>query len=500
MRRAGSLVWTGFDGTTLPDHVRTLLRDGDVGGISLFARNIRDAAQLRDLVRAIHEVRAVPIALDQEGGNVIRVGFGTVFPSAMAIGAVADEALTERVAAVAGSELRALGIGIDFAPVCDVNVEPANPVIGTRSFSDDPALVGRLAAAWIRGMQSARVACTAKHFPGHGATDVDSHLALPTVSDDAETIERRDLAPFRAAIAAGVAQVMTAHVRYPALDSAPGTYSSRINVDLLRRRLGFDGVLCSDALEMAGARLERDEPAARAIAAGVDIAHVCQPEPGQPERALDAVERAASTGEIPAERLAEALLRARAFATKWTCLPADSGPAPDHTLAIEVAARGITHVGPALPDLRSGRVFVAAFPSTHVTRAEELRDPLGALERALRSRFGSRLTFVRLPAEVNVPRDATLVVLTASAFFDLDQTKTARGLLRRAERRLVCATRSPYDASLFPDVPVLLTYSDVPASCEALAMVLAGERAPRGRLPVTLPVSPADVPRISVRA
>src|SRR5207237_1738545 len=131
--------------------------------------------------------------------------------------------------------------------------EPANPVIGTRSFSDDPDLAGELAAAWIRGMQSARVACTAKHFPGHGATDVDSHLGLPTVNDDAATIDRRDLAPFRAAIAARVAQVMTAHVRYPALDDKPGTYSKRINVDLLRGRLGFDGVLCSDALEVAGA-------------------------------------------------------------------------------------------------------------------------------------------------------------------------------------------------------------------------------------------------------
>ena len=500
MRRAAPLVWTGFDGTSLPDRVRTLLRDGDIGGLSLFARNIRDAGQLRDLMREIHEARPVPIALDQEGGNVIRVAFGTVFPSAMAFGATRDEALTKRAATVAGRELRALGVGIDFAPDCDVNVEPANPVIGTRSFSDDPALVSRLAAAWVEGMQSARVACTAKHFPGHGATDVDSHLALPRVSDDAATIERRDLSPFRAAIAAGVAQIMTAHVVYPALDAVPATYSSRINVELLRKRLGFEGALCSDALEMAGAALPDAEPAARAIAAGVDIAHVCQPEPGQPERALDAIERAASSGEISGERMANAVLRARAFATKWTCPPEAALPAPDHALALEVAARAITHVGPAIPDLRSGPVVVAAFPSRTVSRAEELRDPLGLIHAALMKRFGTRLSFGRLPGATEVPPGGALVVITSSAFFDEAQTTSARELLTRSERRAVCALRSPYDAALFPGVPALLTYADVPASCEALAMVLAGERTAPGQLPVRLPESPASTRRTSVRA
>ena len=493
-------MWTGIEGPTLPDHVRTLLRDGDVGGISLFARNFRDARQTRDLLREIHEARPVPIALDQEGGNVVRIAFGTVFPSAMALGATRDEALVERVSGVVARELRALGIAIDFAPVCDVNVEPANPVIGTRAFSDDPSLCGALAAAWIRGMQSAGVACTAKHFPGHGATDLDSHLTLPTVGDDAETLERRDLVPFRAAIAAGVAQVMTAHVVFAALDTLPATYSRRINVDLLRRRLGFDGVLCSDALEMKGAALAGAEPAARAIAAGVDIAHVCLPEPRQPERALDAVERAASAGEIAAERMADALRRSRAFAARWTCVPAERPAEPDHAFAIEVAARAVTRVGPALPDLRSGPLTVAAFPAARASRAEELNDPLGTLERALARRFGSRLRFVGLPSEVDVTNDGALLVVTSSAFFDREQTTRARELLSRGVRPVLAAIRSPYDAALFPDVPALLTYSDVPASCEALAMVLSGERAPDGRLPVRLPESTGDAPRISVRA
>ena len=516
MRRAGPLVWTGFDGRTLPDALRTLLRDGDVGGISLFARNVADARQTRDLVRQIHAARPVPIAVDQEGGNVLRIAFGTVLPSAMAFGAVDDEALTERAAATQARELRALGIGVDFAPCCDVNAEPANPVIGTRSFSDDPSRVARQVSAWIRGMQGAGDACTAKHFPGHGATDLDSHLALPTVSDDAGTLERRDLVPFRTAIAAGVAQVMTAHVVYPALDRRPGTYSSAINVDLLRGRLGFEGALCSDALEMVGARLDDvatlaqsgevrrrvsvAEPAAHAIAAGVDIAHVCQPEPDQPMRAIDAIEAAARSGEIPAERIAEALRRARAFAARWTYAPADAMPAPDHALALEIAVRAVTHVGPPQPDLRAGPVVVAAFPPARVTRAEELSRPLGALEQALRRHFGSRLRFVPLPAEVEVPEGGAIAVVTSSAYFDAAQATRARELLSRAQRAVLCAIRSPYDAALFPDVPALLTYSDVPPSCDALALVLAGERRAEGRLPVRLPASTVDPARTSVRA
>ena len=486
-------MWIGFDGLTLPDHVAKLLRDGDIGGISLFARNIRDARQLGDLVREVHAARPTPIAVDQEGGSVVRIAFGTVFPSAMAFGAADDPALTERAAAVVGRELRTLGIGVDLAPVCDVNVEAANPVVGTRAFSDDPARVGRHAAAVVRGLRAAGVAATAKHFPGHGATALDSHLALPTVVDDRETIQRRDLGPFRAAIAAGAPQVMTAHVVYPALDARPATYSRPILRDLLRGELGFAGPICSDALEMAGAQLEGTEPAAAAIAAGVDVAHVCQPEPGQPARALDAIERATARGEITAARLADALARARAFAARWTVAPADAPLAPDHALAIEVAARAITAVGPPPPNLRSGALVVAAFPPSRRSLAEELRDPLAVLERTLRARFGAALAFVRLPAAVEVPPGATLIVVTSSAHFDAAQLVRARELLS-CRPSLLVALRSPYDAAAFPGVPALLTYSDVPASCEALAQVLAGEREARGQLPVRMPAPSGAMP------
>jgi beta-N-acetylhexosaminidase len=488
VRRAGPLLSVGFDGTSPPDELLDLLRAREVGGISLFARNVRDASQTRDLVSALADAGRVPIAVDQEGGNVVRLGFGTVFPSAMALGATRDPALVERVAAAVARELRAFGIRVLLAPVCDVNVEPDNPVIGTRAFSDDPVLCASMADAWIRGAQGQGVACTAKHFPGHGATSADSHFVRQDVADDRDTIERRDLLPFRAAIGAQVAQVMPAHVRYPALDGRPATYSATILQGLLRGRLGFDGVICSDALEMQGATLEDAVPAAEAIAAGVDVAHLSRF--NGYEEAIDGIERAVTMGAIRPERMVDALRRARAFAARYACERTDGRAEPAHELAREAAGRSITRVGPALPALGSGPVMCVAFSFRSPSPVEELRDPLAVVERSLRKRFGERLTFVRDPAEP-IPLDgATVVLMTSSAAFDSAQAGRARRAFDdsrgRAAALIHCALRSPYDVRLFADVPALLTYGDVPASCEALAACLAGEAAAAGRLPVRL--------------
>jgi beta-N-acetylhexosaminidase len=489
VRRAGPLLSVGFEGTSPPDAVLDLVREREIGGVSLFARNVRDPAQTRDLVGALTEAGTVPIAMDQEGGNVVRMGFGTVFPSAMALGATRDPALVERVAAAVAHELRAFGIRVLLAPVCDVNVAPKNPVIGTRAFSDDPVLCASLADAWIRGAQSAGVACTAKHFPGHGATSADSHHVHAEVGDDRGTIERRDLLPFRAAINARVAQVMTAHVRYPAFDRRPATYSAAILQGLLRRELGFDGVICSDALEMRGAELDDGVPAAEAIAAGVDIAHLSVFD-GYGE-AIDGIERAVSRGAIAPERMADALRRARAFSALYACERAQGQPASANGLALEAATRSVTHIGPALPQLGSGGVRCVAFSFRTPSPVEELRDPLSVLEHALRRRFGGPLTFARDPREPVLPdREATVVLVTSSARFDPAQEERARRIFQacrdRAAGLVHCALRSPYDADMFTGVPVLLTYGDVPASCEALAACLAGEAEPRGRLPVRL--------------
>ncbi len=185
----GALVWAGFDGEHAPGALLDAVRDGLVGGVLLFAlrKNLRAKEQVREMVREIQDAARrgdlppVPIAVDQEGGTVVRVGYRAVFPSAMAIAATGNPDYGERAARAVAEGLRADGITVNHAPVCDVNSEPRNPVIGTRSFGDDPERVAAFAAAWVRGSEGAGVAATAKHFPGHGDASVDSHLALPEV-------------------------------------------------------------------------------------------------------------------------------------------------------------------------------------------------------------------------------------------------------------------------------------------------------------------------------
>ncbi|MBI2983753.1 MAG: glycoside hydrolase family 3 protein [Chloroflexi bacterium] len=404
-----------------------------------------------------------------------------MFPSAMAIAATGDPAYAERAARAVAEGLRMDGITVNHAPVCDVNAEPRDPVIGTRSFGDDPARVAAFAAAWVRGSEAAGVATTPKHFPGHGMTPHDSHVTTIDVTDDARTLRARDLVPFRAAFAAGATGVMTAHIRFPAFaPDAIATLSRPILTTLLREELGFRGLCITDSLDMSGVTQVEDPSrvAGRAIAAGVDAVMVTSGLDLQ----LAAAERIAL--DAPAPRVLEALRRATAFRERFggTVGETDVDDGPARALASEIASAAITHVGPPLPRL-DGRIRVTGFGPRRIGGAEELQDPLGRLEAALRARFGDRLAFEREGREP--PGDGTLIVCTSSAWHDAQQADAVRALLARGG--MVCALRSPYDAVLFSDRPALLTYGDVPASLEALAAVLAGERAPAGRLPVTLP-------------
>jgi beta-N-acetylhexosaminidase len=482
----GALVWGGFDGPQAPGPFLDAIREGTLGGVLLFAfrGNITSKAQLRAMLREIQDAAhrgglpPVPVAVDQEGGTVIRIGYRATFPSAMAIGATGDPAYAERAARAVGEGLRADGIAVNHAPVCDVNSDPRNPVIGTRSFGDDARRVAGFAAAWVRGSEAVGVATTPKHFPGHGHTSQDSHLVRPEADVDRATLDDRELVPFRAAFAAGASGAMTAHVRYPALDPKDGaTVSRAILTDLLRGELGFAGLAVTDSLDMKGIT-DVDAPdqiVTRAISAGVDAAMVTT--------GLDRQLAAAGwiDAGVDAARVREALDRTAVFRRRFgIAVPdGDIDDAPARTLASEIADRAITQHGPQLPRL-DRRVRVVTFGSARQSFVEETADPVGVLERALRRRFGERLAFGR---EGRAPEgDGTLVVCTSNAVFQPEQAARARELLARGG--VLCAIRSPYDATLVPSVPALLTYSDVPASLEALAAALAGERHPGGQLPV----------------
>lgn len=282
----GQLVVVGIAGTSLAAEEAALLRSGARGGVVLFKRNIAhqdrtaQLGQVLALTKAIRDAAGggTLVAIDQEGGRVVRIG-----PPAMAlppmrkIGDRGDAAFAERLAEAQARELAALGITMSFAPVADIHTRPENPIIGDRAFGETPKVVARFAGAWARGLARGQVLSCLKHFPGHGDTTVDSHLALPRVERDRAGLEAIELAPFRAlAKEAAVHSMMTAHVVYPALDAdVPATLSRAVCTDLVRTKLGFDGVLFSDDLEMKAIALPPGEAAVRAITAGCDSVLVC---------------------------------------------------------------------------------------------------------------------------------------------------------------------------------------------------------------------------------
>ncbi|TML55056.1 MAG: glycoside hydrolase family 3 protein, partial [Actinobacteria bacterium] len=300
---AAACLFPGFDGLTAPEWVR---RRG-YGGVVLFARNVRDPEQVAELTSSLARLL---VAVDEEGGDVTRLeaADGSSFPGNLALGAVDDVALTRRVAAAIGGELAAVGVNFDLAPVADLIVDPANPIVGVRSFGSDPALVSRHVSAFVEGLQSVGVAACAKHFPGHGESLADSHLELPSVETDRETLYARALPPFAAAVEAGVRAVMTAHIRFTALDGEPATLSAKV-IGLLRSELGFGGLVMTDALEMraitATAGLEGG--AVRALAAGADALCLgADLAPEQVEAVKAAIVAAVREGRLPEERLLEA--------------------------------------------------------------------------------------------------------------------------------------------------------------------------------------------------
>ena len=352
MIAAGELVVGGFPGTSLPEGFARALRERRRGGAILFKPNLEGGpAQVAALTRAIHAAAPEPplVGVDQEGGRVTRLKAPLLeVPPMRTVASWGDPALAERIARAVGAELAALGFTIDFAPVLDVNTCPDNPVIGDRAFGDDAETCARFGAAWVRGLQASGLLACGKHFPGHGDTSKDSHVDLPVVNQPLERLERVELVPFRAAIEAGVATLMTAHVVYPALDpDRPGTMSAAV-CTALRERLGFRGVLVSDDLEMQAiaARSTIEDAAVQAIAAGCDTLLVCWSDEKQ-ERAIDSIAREAERSPAFRARCEQAHSRVSEARRRATARPlADdaitrfvAGP-ESRAVAAEMARRG----------------------------------------------------------------------------------------------------------------------------------------------------------------
>ncbi|HEX4521116.1 MAG TPA: glycoside hydrolase family 3 protein [Gaiellaceae bacterium] len=370
-RLAATCIFPSFPGYTAPSWALRRIEAG-LGGICLFAYNVGDLSQLAELTASLGAVRpGLLIGIDEEGGDVTRLELarGSSFPAAGALGAVDDDELTAHVAAGIGAALASVGVNLDFAPVADVNVNPANPVIGSRSFGADAHLVARHVAAFVDGLQSQGVAGCAKHFPGHGSTEQDSHLELPVVTGDV----REGLEPFRAAIAAGVQTIMTAHVRVPELDDAPATASRRIIHGLLREELGYNGLVIADALEMKGLSetIGIERGAVLALAAGVDALLVGHDLGEDAVKAVQgALVAAVGSGELPEARLHEAAGRVEQTGS-WT-LSARAPQPVDGLAGRAVAERALRVEGdvalngelPLVVELRP-RVNIAAGDAGH---------------------------------------------------------------------------------------------------------------------------------------
>ena len=314
----------GFVGPTAPAWLLELLREG-LGGVCLFATNVETSSQLAALTASLREANPFAVvAIDEEGGDVTRLfaDRGAPYPGNAVLGRIDDAALSRAVGRAVGDALAAAGCTMTFAPDADINSNPLNPVIGVRSFGATPDLVARHTAAWIDGVQSAGIAASAKHFPGHGDTATDSHLALPVVDLPLERLRDRELAPFRAAIAAGTRTIMTSHILLPQLDAEhPATLSPRILQGLLRGELGFEGVIVSDALDMAGASGVHGIPAAavHALAAGCDLLCIGTGNTAeQLEEIARAIESAVASGRLAVERVTDAAARVRALAPEPT--------------------------------------------------------------------------------------------------------------------------------------------------------------------------------------
>jgi beta-N-acetylhexosaminidase len=350
----GHLVMVDIQGTSLAVATAEFLRRHHVRAICLFRRNLGTEAEVRKLTGDLREVMGpnALIGIDQEGGSVVRATFLPQAPAAMALGAVDDEALCEEVGAAVARGLRSLGINWNFAPVLDVNNNPANPVIAERSFGEDPDAVARLAGAWMRGSLREGVACCVKHFPGHGDTSVDSHHALPTVDKSIEELEALELRPFRALARArgntpAAPAVMTAHIVYPQIDPEhPATLSRPILTGLLRESIGYDGVVITDALFMKAIYEKYGHAlgAVMALQAGADMP-LAQGNLIEQAAALRAIEQALQEGHLLPADVKRSEARLVDLATKYPVSPRDYDAAQreaDDALMRAAWARGLT--------------------------------------------------------------------------------------------------------------------------------------------------------------
>jgi len=512
-QKVGQLFVVYFADPYFSPPLEQMITEYHIGGIIIFDRNVTSLADLARLINdaqdaAINIRPGIPlfVATDQEGWPVLRLREGaTVFPSNMALGASGSVADAQLMASIMATEMKAVGINMNLAPVMDVNSNPANPIIGIRSFGSSPQLVSRLGTAMIETYQAQGIIATAKHFPGHGDTNLDSHLSLPTITHDWARLEAVELAPFGAAISASVDCIMTAHISLPAVDPPPhrpATLSPPILQGLLREQMGFEGLIATDSLGMSALTDDYDVPTAAALAfqAGADLL-MFGDDPGHDpseqrpayERVLELVEEAT----VPMSRLDDAvhrilLLKARRGILDWQPvamgrLAEEMGTAEHLAATRQVALNSITLVrdDERLLPLNAGSSILVVHPLGGAGLGQAMQG-YGSDIRLLQ--VSIRPSAMEIEEVVAAAQGAEIVVLGTLNVQRYPEQVQLLEALHGDQVLITVALYSPYDLLNYPQVSTYLaTYGQAPVSMEALAKVLFGLEYPRGRLPVDLP-------------
>ncbi len=502
--KLGQMLIVGFQGHQAPPYIIDWLREGKIGGIILFARNIDTPRQLEALTRSLQQAAKYPIlvAIDQEGGTVARLREGfTESPGAMALGAADDTQLTNQVSGVLATELRAVGVNWNLAPAIDITHNIHNPSVGTRSLGADPDHVARHAVAQIKGFQENGVAATAKHFPGKANTPVDPHVELPVIEGKLDQMWNTDLVPFRAACSAGVAAVMVTHVQFKDIEPTyPSTMSRRIIQELLREKIGFRGLVTTDCMEMKAVtnRYGPGESAVQAAVAGADTILFSHTREYQ-EAAYEALLEAAGSGRLPLEQVDGSVRRIGEVKKRYTAYPRPPLSvirSPSHLETVGRAARAGTVLlreKPGAIPLRGENVGLIEFAS-HLEKEKLTQGAETAFAAILRGRLPRLRSAWLDPADPTGEQLRGLDELAGAAGAIIIATRNAHlnplqlGAVKRHLDRLsilVCL-RNPYDAGIISADTVILTLGDSEPSLRAAADALIGDYKPMGRINVPL--------------
>ncbi len=498
--KIGQMLVVGFHGYEAPEYLLQWLAEGRIGGVILFGRNIQNPQQVAKLTQTFHQASKYPllICIDQEGGTVARLRDGfTESPGAMALGVADSESLAEDVSEMLATELRALGINWNLAPVVDITHDISNPSVGTRSLGRDKTRVAQLAAAQVRGFQKNHVAASAKHFPGLGNTPVDTHLALAVIDGSLDYLWEHDLVPFRAVVNEGTATVMISHVKFTELDpDYPATLSPRIIQDLLRREIGFTGVACTDCMEMKAIadHYGSGESAVLAALAGVDLILFSHSFTDQHPLSVEvyySLLDAVQSGRLPMTRINEAIARVMALKEKYAISEKPQLEVirkPEHLALAHQAARAGVVLVKSEPDifpLREGaKIGVVEFASIIDSEIMEQGGLSGFAY--LLHQHAPYIPSVSLHPMDYPPEDLArarelaaqsdvLVVATRNAHLITDQLNVARDLLTLSKQVILMALRNPYDVEVLSECETILcTCGDSKPSLAAGVEALLG--------------------------